>query len=48
MVKKRKYKVRNILDSLIEIQSVRTIEDSDSTNDEERVIKMLDVKEYLG
>lgn len=39
--------VRNILDSLIEIQSVRTIEDDDPTNDYERIIKKEDIIEYL-
>ena len=38
--------VRNILESLIEIQALRTIEDDDIENDNERIIRLEDVEEY--
>lgn len=38
--------VRNVLDSLIEIQAVRTLEDDDLENDNERVIRFIDVEQY--
>jgi len=39
--------VRNLVDSLIEIQSVRTLEDEDEKNDLERIIMVKDVKQYI-
>lgn len=38
--------VRNILDGIIEIQAVRTIEDEDLENDNERIIRLEDVEQY--
>ena len=40
--------VRNILESLIEIQAVRTIEDDDTENDSERIITYEDVEQYYN
>lgn len=39
--------IRNVLDELIEIQSVRTLEDNDKFNDEERIIKISDIAEFV-
>lgn len=38
--------VKNVVDSLTEIQAVRTIEDNDKKNDNERIIKIIDVFQY--
>ena len=38
--------VRNILDTLIEIQAVRTMEDNNPSNDDERIIRLEDVEQY--
>ena len=38
--------VRNVLDSLIEIQAVRTMEDENPENDSERIIRIEDVEQY--
>ncbi len=38
--------VRNILDGLVEIQAVRTMEDENPENDSERIIKLEDVEQY--
>jgi SpoVK/Ycf46/Vps4 family AAA+-type ATPase len=38
--------VRNILDELIEIQALRTMEDDDPCNDNERIIEIEDVEQY--
>ena len=40
--------VRNILDGLIEIQAVRTIEDDNPENDNERIIRLEDVEQYYN
>ena len=40
--------VRNILDGLIEIQAVRTIEDENPDNDSERILKVEDVEQYYN
>ena len=39
--------VRNILDSLVEIQAVRTINDENSEINSERIIRIEDVEQYL-
>ena len=39
-------KVRNILDGLVEIQALRTMEDENSENDSERIIRIEDVEQY--
>lgn len=38
--------VRNILDDLVEIQAVRTMEDKNPENDNERIIRLEDVEQY--
>ena len=38
--------VRNILEELIEIQALRTMEDNDPSNDDERIIHLEDVEQY--
>lgn len=38
--------VRNILEGLIEIQALRTMEDNDPSNDDERIIRLEDVEQY--
>lgn len=40
--------VRNILESLIEIQAVRTIADENSENNSERIIRLEDVEQYYN
>ena len=40
--------VRNILDGLVEIQAVRTMEDEDPENDNERIIRIEDVIQYFN
>ena len=40
--------VRNILDELVEIQAVRTMEDEKPENDSERVIRIEDVEQYYN
>lgn len=40
--------VRNILDDLVEIQAVRTIEDENPENDSERIIRIEDVQQYCN
>ncbi len=40
--------IRNALDSLIEIQAVRTIEDSDPENDNERILSIEDIEQYFN
>lgn len=38
--------VRNILDGLVEMQAVRTMEDDNPENDSERIIRLEDVEQY--
>ncbi len=40
--------VRNILDGLVEIQAVRTMEDDNPENDSERIIRIEDVEQYYN
>ena len=40
--------VRNILDGLVEIQAVRTMEDGNPENDSERIIRIEDVEQYYN
>ena len=40
--------VRNILDGLVEIQAVRTMEDENPENDSERIIRIEDVEQYYN
>ncbi len=40
--------VRNILDGLVEIQAVRTMEDDNPENDSERIIRVEDVEQYYN
>ena len=40
--------VRNILDGLVEIQAVRTMEDENPENDTERIIRIEDVEQYCN
>ena len=40
--------VRNVLEGLIEIQAVRTMEDDDLENDNERIIRKEDVEQYCN
>ena len=40
--------VRNILDGLVEIQAVRTMEDDNPENDSERIIRLEDVEQYYN
>ena len=40
--------IRNILDTLVEIQCVRVDEDYDNRNDNERIIRVADVKQYIN
>ena len=39
--------VRNLLEALVEIQALRTMEDADVSNDDERVIRYEDVDAYM-
>ena len=39
--------IRNILDTLVEMQCVRVDEDYDNRNDNERIIRVVDVKQYI-
>ena len=39
--------IRNILENLIEIQAVRTIENDDLDNADERIIRIEDVEQYI-
>lgn len=40
--------VRNILEGLLEIQAVRTMEDENSENDSERIIRLEDIEQYYN
>ena len=40
--------VRNILDGIVEIQAVRTMEDDNPENDSERIIRIEDVEQYYN
>lgn len=40
--------VRNILDGIVEIQAVRTMEDDNTENDSERIIRIEDVEQYYN
>ena len=40
--------VKNIFDQLIEIQAVRTLEDADPSNDDEKIIRLTDVHTFIS